>query len=712
MTEIVIPANADEITKFAGEELQLWVKEISGAQLPVSTQTDPAKKQIVLTTNSGDFPVPQDWQALEGSDGYAVRPKGNSLYITAWKSKGLLNGVFRLLMRNTDIVWARPAKAFSAFFTPNADLTFSDIDYIDRPTFEMRGWQVSFPIPELDLFWNARNCSNWTSNNPAAAFKPFFKKTGIQQEAFYAHNIIRRFMKRDLFWEKHPEYYSMQKGKRIDPALKGIACPAQLCFSNREMIADFLKRFDEEYAKTPNAQVYMVSLEDNFMYCDCPQCRKPIELPDGSFLPPDADNFNSTRFYLFLNEVARHLDKIAPGKEITTFSYVFAEIPPAIPVEKNIRILLCPAFRNYRFSMASDRNRTTRQLMQTWAATGNKVTIYDYYGLYGDYPRPIDRVAKEDLLFEEKLKFIGLHSELMQDNPEKPCYWHSHLSSDKYWDVNSIYIWVAAQLFWNPHQDVDQLRRRYLQSVFGAAAADIAEYLKLTEQVWQENYDVDDYHTNQHAPYYRLAEWGMVEKCRAAIARARSRNISQRSREMLERLVASFESRTQLFKDSDTAQEFRRNLADNPAGYTNLLDNVKWNFWKRTTGTGGTEALDGSAKKFRFIKDGGSTVCYFTDIPLQKDGLYWFTCRIRMENTDMNFTGFYPKLFRKKDSRIIWLDGYTTTFFPQENVENQWVTACGFIRVPAPAESVRLQMVANQFKGKVWFDAPQMYLIK
>ena len=350
-------------------------------------------------------------------------------------------------------------------------------------------------------------------------------------------------------------------------------------------------------------------------------------------------------------------------------------------------------------------------MLEKWAASGNKITIYDYYGLYGDFPRPVDRIVQADLLFEEQLKITGVHSEVMQDNERQSCYWCREIPSRQFWDVNSIYIWTATQLLWDPHQDVDKLRSRYLRTVFGAAAPDVAEYLKYTEQVWKENFIPDDFHTNRHAQYYRMAETGMVEKCRLAIARARSREVSGRSRLMMERLFQPFDERAQLFEDFTQAQRFCQERNTDPGKYPNLLEQAKWRFWKRTTGSGGQEKLDRSNKRYRYVKDAG-TACFFSDLTLEKNHLYWFSCRIRMENPEIGNAGFTPKFYRMKDKKIIWLDGYSNTFYPPEKSKNRWVEVSGFVRTPEVAEHVRMLMGANRIKGKVWFDAPEVYLIK
>ena len=112
--EIVLPANADVVLKFAAQELQFWIQRISGAQLPLVNVESSGKKQIVLDPSSAKFPA--DAAKFKGNDGYSVRQKGDKVYLNAGCSKGVLNGVFRMLYKNSDIIWARPNPEFGTVF--------------------------------------------------------------------------------------------------------------------------------------------------------------------------------------------------------------------------------------------------------------------------------------------------------------------------------------------------------------------------------------------------------------------------------------------------------------------------------------------------------------------------------------------------------------------------------------------------------------------
>ena len=711
--EIVTGGDTAPAIVHAADELQMAVKQLSGAELPIVAAPAGAECRIVLSCAPDMLAkFPEDAAALKGNDGYAVRTEGDTLYIIGSCPKGVLNGVYRMLARNCDIVWARPDEKLGTFYLHDADLTLTKTDYRDVPAFQVRGWQVSFPIPLPDLVWNLRNCATWTSANPRDREVVRMRmELGIEQEGFYAHNIVRRFMTRDRYWATHPEYYSMKDGKRIDPKpISGIASPAQLCFTNREMVKEFLKRFDEEVAKDPHHQVYAICLEDNLSACRCPECSKPIDLPDGSQLKPGAPNFDSTRFYIFLNEVARHLKEVAPGKNITTFAYIFAEAPPAVPLEDNVQIILCPCYKDLRYPVDAPQNKATRDHLDEWAKRGVKAVLYEYYGLAGDYPRPIDRIIAADLKYAEKLgNIVGMHSEILQDSDEDSYKYRHTMPSYVFWDVNAMYIWVGTQLMWDPDQDVEALRDKFLKVVYGAAAPDVKEYFALTEQSWNTEVPVADYHTHTLLSWCALADNGLVERCRAALERAKSRDLDPRRREMVERLYRVFDSKQKMLADYASAKQVWKAVnADPDAAAKNLIVSPNWTFWKRTRGEGGKdESVPGGSQNTLYIMD-SDNACFLQQHELEPGKLHVVRCRVRMEDPDRS-DGSISIRWRKKNGA--WALAYDLRFPNGKVKRDKWTTVTAFFRTPPEVAKLSLQLSVEESVGKVWFDRVEMYKV-
>ena len=527
--EIVIPEKADQTVEAAAEELKLWIGKISGAQLPIVRQEKPGKAPIVLDPASKNFPA--DKAKFKGNDGFSVREKDGKVYLNAGCPKGVLNGVFRMLYRNSDIIWARPDEEIGTVFTPNPDLTLTQTDFIDIPVFKLRGWQMSRKNQAASNFWQMRNGTNWCTVGPDK--RPLLRKYGYTLEYGGGHNIVSRYMPEKKYFQTHPEFYPLQDGKRMRPhAFKNLV---QLCFTNREMTETFIKEVDAHIKANPNFDTYRIMIEDNQNLCACPECLKPITLPDGTVVDKKDPAFRSTQFFLFFNQIARHVKKNYPGKCLQTYAYFFTVTPPKCPVESNIYISFCPISRNSKHPLTAPESQTTMRRFQGWIKLTKNLVWREYFGLCGDFPRPIDAVAIPDWKYINQFGVDRTYSEMRGDfqNTGEP---------GSTWDVNAVYFWAITQGCWDPNRDIKELRREFFQRVYGKAAADVEEFYRLIEEQWNR---IPGHSTYRNPPNVEWKKYvvttGIVPKCRAALEQAQAKVDKPNGKTMLERLRKTFE---------------------------------------------------------------------------------------------------------------------------------------------------------------------------
>src|ERR1044071_10172273 len=96
---IVLPANPIPSERYAAEELQRYLERISGAKLPILTDTGPlASREILLGDNAHLRTLKQkiDFNKL-GPDGFVLRTEGGKLVIAGGRPRGTLYGVYALL---------------------------------------------------------------------------------------------------------------------------------------------------------------------------------------------------------------------------------------------------------------------------------------------------------------------------------------------------------------------------------------------------------------------------------------------------------------------------------------------------------------------------------------------------------------------------------------------------------------------------------------
>ena len=469
---IEIPVNADGVTKKAADELQLWVSEITGAKLPVTTKVPANRNKIVLSLTSKDH-------RLAGNDGYAVKNSGKEFRITASCPRGLLNGVYRVLYRNTDIIWARP-EADGTFYSRNKNLAFKDRSGYDIPVFVQRRCYANSGIPADQV----RN-SQWLIRNGANYFVERHyteePKYGTIREYGGGHNLTNGFIKESIYFKSHPEYYAMIDGVRRAPSSFPRNEGTQLCYTNKNMTEEFKKCLDRLISEHPEYSIFRVMQEDNYNLCTCPECMKPIRLPDGTLLDgrklknrsPEWKVWRCTQFYLWYNEIARFVKKKYPGKQLLCYAYLFTEYGPKIKIEDNVIIHFFPIYRNAREPITGKTNTAVLKNLNDWLAQSKQLVWNEYYGLNQEYPRPIDRMVFNDLVYLHNRGVNKMGNYFITDSAKDAqpgVYPFYQTRGKRIWDLSGLYFWCTMQAAWNPYRKVEDVRREYFERVFGKKA--------------------------------------------------------------------------------------------------------------------------------------------------------------------------------------------------------------------------------------------------
>jgi len=507
VAEIVIAKDSHPAVVYAAQELQTYVELISGAKLPILNAPGKAETQIVLAVNPAGFE--SDLVQIGSTDGYAVRCSDQVVTILATRPKGILQGVYKLLYRNTDIIWARPNADYGTVYSLNPDLALKDVDYIDIPVFVLRGWQMGPGKDEAIEEWQVRNGSNWSTGTiryqaERVKYDPVLEYGG-------GHNLVGLYIQEKKYFDSHPEFYPLKDGRRLRPS--DFRHNTQLCFTQPELQQVFINEIDARVKENPNYDTYRIMIEDNYKLCECEQCLAPIHLKDGRVIEKDDPSFRSTQFFLWLNPIAKHI-KDKYGKRVLTFAYFFTEQPPHCPIESNISISFCPIQKNSKRALTDPANIATLDKFKGWLRVTNHITWREYYGLCTSFPRPIDVVAMADWRYVNGFGINRTYSEMRPDLASIP-------ESVKSWHSNAIYFWVLANGAWNPYQDVAAMRRDFLNRVYGPGAADVGEFYRLIEEQWFK-LDGTSVWSDKEFPLWvkHVFDPGITSACQAALSRA------------------------------------------------------------------------------------------------------------------------------------------------------------------------------------------------
>jgi len=131
---IVIAADAIRSEKTAAKELQQHLKLVTGAQLPIRTesQVKPNATQIAISQSKRvKLLLPKtDWKAL-GSDGIIMKTVGNTIVLTGGRPRGSLYAVYTFLEDVVGCRWWTPTENFIPK-KPTLDIPNLNTTYIPK----------------------------------------------------------------------------------------------------------------------------------------------------------------------------------------------------------------------------------------------------------------------------------------------------------------------------------------------------------------------------------------------------------------------------------------------------------------------------------------------------------------------------------------------------------------------------------------------------
>ena len=153
---IVVADDASPSTKYGAEELQRFLSEMTGVELPIRNDQDAmAAHEIILGDNAHlkNVQTTIDFDRL-GSDGYVIRTVGPHLVIAGGALRGNMYGVYGLLEDHLGCRWFAPGVSR----IPNRKrLAIGRIDDKQVPVLEYR---EPFTFDCFDGDWCARNRVN------------------------------------------------------------------------------------------------------------------------------------------------------------------------------------------------------------------------------------------------------------------------------------------------------------------------------------------------------------------------------------------------------------------------------------------------------------------------------------------------------------------------------------------------------------------------
>lgn len=498
--EFVVDEDISQVETFGVTDIRHWIQEITGAKVPILRSPSAKENTKVFVGKKYASEFKEDLAKLADNDGFAIRRKGRDVFVFGNRPRATMYGLFAFLEKNSDIIWARPNQRFGTIFGRSKDLPLTATDWIDIPVFNYRSFAGGHPghIPTGE--WQLRNRNNQCG-----------RLYGPEMDMLNTIGTNLGAPVADLFLE-HPEYFAYYPAtKERRPVRHG---EGSLCITHPDLPeawARGLLNMVEEKEKKTGAKVTVVKFApgDNWYCCQCPECMKPIKLPDGTTLEmkdPSAEIdplFRSTQIYQFLNEAMKTLVKERPDIQFAALAYIHMAEPPLVKLHPKMGIQFAPYSDNSMHFPLLDPRQVPRwrERFEKWLGMTDSLGFYEYWF---SKPSPQGFYAAENLraLLKTKDHSNAVLYTLIDNDRFHPLEGGSMLG----WDLGGMNPWVIAQLFWNPNQDVDELYRYYIKRTFREAAPEMTEYYEMIKGSWLDPEDktVDAAHAGMRHIYQNM----------------------------------------------------------------------------------------------------------------------------------------------------------------------------------------------------------------
>lgn len=419
----IVVAAGNSTDRTAALLLQRFVREASGAELPIVQGVKIRKGDILLGASDTLGLSDDGFRLRTGSDG--------TLRISSGGGSGSVYGVVSLLERYLGMDYFA-ARVYTLDRRP--DIILPRLDTADNPAFRYRQSQA-YGMAQDSVY-------------------RFFLRLEEPSDIFAGNlwvHTFDRLLPAERYGAEHPEYYSFIHGERRP----GRA--SQWCLSNPALFETVAARIDSIFRANPGRSWISVSQNDSDRtYCRCEACER-VNIEEGT---------PSGNYIRFLNKLAERF----PDKRFSTLAYLFTMQPPrhARPLS-NVNIMLC-SIGSHREAPLTE-TATGREFvaaLEGWSALTDNLFIWDYGINFDNMVEPFPNFP----VLAPNIRLFRRHGARMH---------FSQIGGSYGGDFSELRSYVVAKLMWSPSQDTDSLMLRFMNGYYGAAAPYLYQYEKLLE---------------------------------------------------------------------------------------------------------------------------------------------------------------------------------------------------------------------------------------
>ena len=437
---IVLKQECEPAEKTAAEFLQRVILASCGVELPIA---ESAERGIYL-----GFCAPGDAVKF---DGFKIKAEGGSLYLDGNLSRGTMYAAYDFA---EDFIGWR-AFSFECEVIPTEGEAEVPEGYVrvENPVFEMR------------------HCDN-RSFAHHRDFAAVSRANGYGEDIYGGKAVLgggchtfAGLCPSAVYFDEHPEYFSLFEGKRIPGGNDQGPVVGQLCLTNPDVVKIVTNNVLEKLRKNPNVRIVDVSQNDNARYCQCENCAR-IDAEEES---------QAGTMIRFVNAVAEEVEKEFPNVLVQTFAYQYTRKPPKYTKARhNVLVRYCTIEACFRHAINDPSCKKNAGVFYDeligWQDKASYLNVWDYICNYRCYVAPFPNLIslKENAKFFADCHAIHLFEE---DTTGTHC--------SAYGDLRA---YVTGKLMWDPYMSDEEYANHiveFLKAYYGAGWKAVADYIKL-----------------------------------------------------------------------------------------------------------------------------------------------------------------------------------------------------------------------------------------
>ncbi len=440
--------------RFAVEELQSFIRQISGATLPVCVpgKLPPEGKPAVWIV-VGQKTAAQRHQDLGlkqlGAEGFVIKTMGDELLLAGGEKRGTLYGVYSFLETLGCRWWSEDASTIPNLKT----IRVAAIDRREVPKLEYR---------KLDYI-EQLNANLWGVRNKIANFVVMQapEQWGGAGPTYHGGGLARACKaNKALGFDRRPELWYTMADRTRDHY--------RPCPSNPEVQQAVIDDALETLGKDPQDLCIAVGQEEVFD-CQCKTCRAIVQR-EGS---------EEAVALELANRVADRVAEEFPGKFVVVPAYNTAmKMPKTVRPRSNVTIWLYPREIDFGHSVATGAQATNvefRSALDQWSGAARRIWVGDYAGNFSHYLMPHPNL---DVLVPNVKYYTDHHATGYSVRGNYTC---------ANAEFSRLRMWVLAHAMWNPEVDGRALVAEFCNGYYGPAGPEILKYIDAVHRPVRNN---------------------------------------------------------------------------------------------------------------------------------------------------------------------------------------------------------------------------------